>query len=234
MLLGFVVLYLLLSVCIGLWAALKVKSTRDFAVAGRHLSFPMVTATVFATWFGAETVLGLSATFIQDGLSATASDPFGASFCLIVAGLFFARRLYRLDLLTIGDFFRIRYDRAVEVLATICIVISYLGWVSAQIRALGLVFSVLTRGAVSESQGMVLGAVIVLTYTIYGGMFSVAVLDFLQMIVIMAGLFGIAWFISALPEVGVCCQWFSMRRLRGVLPSGLRILRGGCLLLRQA
>lgn len=202
MLLGFVILYLAFSVGIGLWASLKVKNTRDFVVAGRHLSFPVVTATVFATWFGAETVLGLSATFLQEGLSATASDPFGASMCLILAGLFFARKLYRLNLLTIGDFFRIRYNRTIEFLATICIVVSYLGWVSAQIRALGLVFSVISGGKISEHNGMILGMVIVLTYTVFGGMLSVAVLDFVQMIVIMAGLLGIGWYITTLPGVG--------------------------------
>lgn len=202
MLLWFVILYLVLSVGIGLWAALKVKTTRDFAVAGRHLSFPIVTATVFATWFGAETVLGLSATFLKEGLKATASDPFGASMCLILAGLFFARPLYRLNLLTIGDFFRIRYNRLIEILCTICIVISYLGWVSAQIRALGLVFFMISDGQMSEKTGMIVGALIVLTYTTFGGMISVAILDFVQMVVIMVGLLGIAWFVSNLPEVG--------------------------------
>lgn len=202
MLLSFVVLYLILSVGIGLWAARKVKDSRDFAVAGRHLSFPIVTATVFATWFGAETVLGLSATFLKEGLSATASDPFGASMCLILAGLFFARPLYRLNLLTIGDFFRIRYNRVIEILCTVCIVISYLGWVSAQIKALGLVFFIISHGQISEHTGMILGTLIVLTYTAVGGMLSVAILDFVQMLVIMAGLLGIAWFVSSLPEVG--------------------------------
>jgi solute:Na+ symporter, SSS family len=202
MLIWFVILYLFFSVGIGLWAARNVKTTRDFAVAGRHLTFPVVTATVFATWFGAETVLGLSATFLQEGLSATASDPFGASMCLIFAGLFFARRLYRLNLLTIGDFFRLRFNRTIEVLCTICIVVSYLGWVSAQIRALGLVFNIISAGQISEQLGMILGAVIVLTYTTFGGMLSVAVLDFVQMLVIMLGLLGIAWFVSTLPGVG--------------------------------
>ncbi len=202
MLLWFVILYLILSVGIGLWAALKVKNSRDFAVAGRHLSFPIVTATVFATWFGAETVLGLSATFLKDGLKATASDPFGASMCLILAGLFFARPLYRLNMLTIGDFFRIRYNRVIEILCTVCIVISYLGWVSAQIRALGLVFFIISNGQISEHTGMIVGTLIVLTYTAFGGMLSVAILDFVQMVVIMAGLLGIAWFVSSLPEVG--------------------------------
>ena len=198
MILWFVVLYLLISVAIGLYAATRVHNTKDFAVAGRSLPLPIVTATVFATWFGAETVFGISATFVKEGLHGVVADPFGSSLCLILAGLFFARRLYRMNLLTIGDYYRLRYNRSVEVLCTLCIVASYLGWVSAQIKALGLVFNVVSDGAVNQTVGMVIGAAIVLTYTMVGGMFSVAILDFVQITVIMGGMLYIASVISSL------------------------------------
>ena len=198
MILGFVILYLLVSVGIGLYAATRVHTTKDFAVAGRRLPLPIVTATVFATWFGAETVLGISATFVKEGLRGVVADPFGSSLCLILAGLFFAGRLYRLNLLTIGDYYRLRYNRPVEVLCTLCIVASYLGWVSAQIKALGLVFNMVTDGSVSQPLGMVIGAAIVLTYTTFGGMFSVAILDFVQITVIMGGMLYIGSVISGL------------------------------------
>ena len=198
MLIGFVILYLLLSITIGLIAATRVHNSKDFAVAGRSLPLPIVTATVFATWFGAETVLGISATFVKEGLRGVVADPFGSSLCLILAGLFFASRLYRMNLLTIGDYYRVRYNRTVEVLCTLAIVASYLGWVSAQIKALGLVFNVVTDGAVSQPLGMVIGTVIVLTYTTFGGMLSVAILDFVQMTVIMGGMLFIGYVISGM------------------------------------
>lgn len=198
MLIGFIILYLLLSITIGLVAASRVHNSKDYAVAGRSLPLPIVTATVFATWFGAETVLGISATFVKDGLRGVVADPFGASLCLIFAGLFFASRLYRLNLLTIGDYYRVRYNRTVEVLCTLTIVASYLGWVSAQIKALGLVFFVVTDGAISQPLGMVIGTIIVLTYVTLGGMLSVAILDFVQMTVIMGGMLFIGHLISGM------------------------------------
>ncbi len=198
MLIWFVVLYLLVSIGIGLYAATRVHNAKDFAVAGRHLPLPIVTATVFATWFGAETVLGISATFVKEGLGGVVADPFGASLCLILAGLFFASKLYNMNLLTIGDFYRARFNRAVELIAAVCLVVSYLGWVAAQIKALGLVFNVVSGGSVSQEMGMMIGAVIVLTYTTFGGMWSVALLDFVQMTVIMAGMLFIAWFVSGM------------------------------------
>jgi len=196
MLIWFVILYLLFSVGVGLYASKRVHNSRDFVVAGRNLPMPVVTATVFATWFGAETVLGISATFVEEGMGGVVADPFGASMCLILAGLFFAPLLYRMNLLTIGDFYRARYNRAVELIMTVCIMLSYLGWVSAQVVALGLVFNVVTGGAISQEAGMILGLSIVLGYTMFGGMWSVALLDFVQMTVIMAALLLIAVLIS--------------------------------------
>ncbi|MBL8036842.1 MAG: sodium:solute symporter family protein [Nitrospira sp.] len=198
MVLWFVILYLLLSVGIGLFAATRVQNSKDFAVAGRSLPLAVVTATVFATWFGAEAVLGISATFVKEGLRGVVADPFGSSMCLILAGLFFAPRLYRLNMLTVGDYYRYRYNRTVEVLCTLCIVASYVGWVAAQFKVLGLVLNVVTEGGVSQSVGIMIGAVIVLTYTTFGGMFSVAILDFVQISVIMGGLLYIATIVGDL------------------------------------
>jgi SSS family transporter len=196
MVLTFVIIYLLISVCVGLVAATRVHNAKDFAVAGRSLPVPIVMATVFATWFGAEAVMGISATFAKEGLRGVVADPFGSSLCLILAGLFFAPRFYRLNVWTVGDYYRIRYDRRVEVLCTLCIVASYFGWVAAQFKVLGLVLNVVTQGAVSQALGMVIGAVIVLTYTTFGGMFSVAILDFVQLSVIVGGLLYIAGVLS--------------------------------------
>jgi len=197
MLISFVILYLLFSIGIGIYASTRVHNSRDFVVAGRNLPLPVVTATVFATWFGAETVLGIPATFVTEGLSGVVADPFGASMCLIIAGLFFAGRLYRMDLLTIGDYYRARYNRTVELIMTVCIMISYLGWVAAQVTALGLVFNMVSGGAIEQSTGMVIGTAIVLTYTLFGGMWSIALLDFVQMTVIMAALLLIGVLVSS-------------------------------------
>jgi len=197
-LIWFVILYWVISVGIGIYAARYVNNSKDFAIAGRALPMYVVTATVFATWFGAEAVLGIPATFLKEGLKGVVSDPFGSSLCLIFVGMFFARKLYRMNLLTIGDYYRNRFGRRVEVLVTICIVISYLGWVAAQIKALGLVFNVVSGGYISTEAGMLIGAASILVYTLMGGMWSVAITDFLQMIIIVIGMLYIGWEVSGL------------------------------------
>jgi len=197
-LISFVVLYLLGTLGLGVWAGTRIKNTRDFAIAGRSLPLIMVVTTTFATWFGAETVMGIPAKFVQSGLGAIVEDPFGAGTCLILVGLFFATRLYKQNLLTIGDFYRKRYGKGVEVFCSMAIILSYLGWVAAQITALGLVFSVLTNGAMSETAGMIVGTLAVLIYVVVGGFLAVAWTDFIQMIVLVIGLSIIAVFASDL------------------------------------
>src|ERR671938_1135356 len=197
-LITFVVLYLLGTLALGVWAGTRIRNTSDFAIAGRSLPLIMVITTTFATWFGAETVMGIPAKFVQGGLNAIVEDPFGAGTCLILVGLFFAARLYKQNLLTIGGFYRQRFGKGVEVFCSCAIILSYLGWVAAQITALGLVFSVLTGGAMSETAGMIVGTLAVLVYVVIGGFLAVAWTDFIQMIVLVIGLSIIAVFSASL------------------------------------
>lgn len=198
MLVTFVVLYMLITIGIGLFAARRVHNAKDYLVAGRSLPLYMNVATVFATWFGAETVLAVSATFAMDGLSGIPGDPFGASAALFLAALLFARLFYRLNLLTIGDFYKKRYGKGVEVLTSIAITLSYLGWTSAQMTALGLVIHILSGGAVELNHAILGGAAIVMVYTMFGGMWSVAFTDLFQTVIIIIGLSLVAYMVGDL------------------------------------
>jgi len=193
---GFVALYLLASIAVGLYAATRVRDAGDYAVASRRFGTTIATATVFATWFGAETVLGIPAAFWKEGLGGVVADPFAAVACLVLVALVYARPLFRLDAITLGDYFRARFGRTSEILLSLCIAYSYLGWIAAQFVALGLAFDVLSGGAIDLRTGIVIGAAVVLVYTIAGGMWSVALTDFFQAAVIVAGLLYVAWSVA--------------------------------------
>lgn len=199
---AFVLAYIGVSMAIGLYASRRVHNSTDFVLAGRSLPIHVTIATVFATWFGSEAVLGIPATFIDEGLSGVVADPFGAGLCLVFVGMFFAVKLYRMKLMTIGDFYRERYGRTVELLVSIAICISYLGWVAAQVVALGMVIDLVTSGAIRFEWGMVIGIGAVMFYTIFGGMFSVAIMDFIQMALILIGLLVVAYLVSGKVDGG--------------------------------
>jgi solute:Na+ symporter, SSS family len=215
----FVVIYLLGTLAVGVWAGSRIKTTTDFAIAGRSLPLIMVVTTTFATWFGAETVMGIPAKFVQGGLAAVVEDPFGASMCLVLVGLFFAFKLYKMTLLTIGDYYRHRYGRFVEVFCSVAIILSYLGWVAAQITALGLVFSILTNGAMSETTGMIVGTLAVLIYVVIGGFLAVAWTDFIQMIVLVIGLTVIAIFAGNIAGVDKVVNLAAQNNWAQILPA---------------
>lgn len=194
-----VIAYLLISLVAGIIAARRVKTESDFVSAGRKLPFFIATTTVFATWFGSETVLGASSEFAENGMSGVIEDPFGASLCLILVGLFFARPLYRMNLLTFGDYYKVTYGRGAEFVSGIFLVLSYLGWVAAQMVAAGIVIHTVMPG-VSIQLGIIVSSLIVFIYTVYGGMWSVSITDFIQTIMIIAGM--IAAVIILVPEAG--------------------------------
>jgi SSS family solute:Na+ symporter len=191
MLIACVIVYMAATVAVGVYASSRVHGAKDFMVAGRSLPLYMNFACVFATWFGAETVLSVSAKFAHKGLGFVSGDPFGASTCLILVAFFFARTFYRLELLTIGDYYHLRYGKLVEVVTSLGIASSYLGWTSAQLSALGLVINVLFP-QISLNESILIGAVIVTVYTLFGGMWSVALTDVIQTAAIVVGLIVVA------------------------------------------
>ncbi len=183
----FIIAYLVLTLVIGILASRLVKNSGDFILAGRKLPLIIATTTVFATWFGSETVMGASGEFATGGLLAVIEDPFGAALCLILVGLFFARPLYRMNLLTFGDYYKVTFGRKAEFVASFFLIWSYLGWVAAQMLAMGIVLhSVFPE--ISREQGILISSAIVILYTCTGGMWAVSITDFFQTIVIIIGL----------------------------------------------
>ncbi len=190
MLLTFIVLYLLLTLLIGYWASRRVKNTQDFVVAGRKLPLMVAGAAMFATWFGSETVMGAPSEFVDGGLLSVMEDPFGAALCLFLAGLLVAKPLYKLNILTFNDYYRMRYGRLTEFISALLMVPSYLGWIAAQMVAMALLLHVLL--GISMVLGVVICSVVVVFYTLIGGMWAVSVTDFVQTIMIIIGLLVLA------------------------------------------
>src|SRR3989344_3368061 len=182
----FVLIYMLMMIPIGIYASRRVKSSQDYVLAGRHLPFSMALATVFATWFGSETFLGAGSRMAEGGFLSVIEDPFGAGLCLVLIGLFFAKKLYARNDLTIGDYFHTRYNKTVATILSLAIILTYFGWVAAQFVALGIILHMLL--GIPAITGMFFSALIILIYPYAGGMWSVSITDTVQMAVIVVGL----------------------------------------------
>lgn len=191
MLLISILIYLSLTIAVGFWAARKVKGSGDFLLAGRSLPMVLSTSALFATWFGSETVFGASSRFLEGGLFSVIEDPFGAALCLVLFGTFFARRLYNMNLLTLGDYFKVRFGRRTEIVASAFMVPAYFGYTAAQLVALGLISNVVM--GIPVWQGIAISALVVTLYTYAGGMWAISITDFIQSIIIVVGLLILAF-----------------------------------------
>lgn len=190
MLLVFVLIYILVTVVVGLAASRLVKTSGDFILAGRKLPFTLSAFALFALWFGSETIFGASSEFIQHGFLGVIEDPFGGASCLVLYAIFFVKPIYKLNLLTLGDLFRKAYGRKVELVAAFFMILTFFGYIAAQLVALGILLHIIT--GLSMPVCILISAVIVSMYTIAGGMWAISITDFLQSIVIMAGLVWVA------------------------------------------
>jgi Na+/proline symporter len=181
-----IISYLVVTVLVGIWASRRIKTSDDFMLAGRGLPLMLSSAALFATWFGSETVFGASSEFLDGGLYAVMEDPFGAALCLLLFGMFFARRLYAMNLLTLGDYFKIRYGPKIELVASAFLAPPYVGYIAAQLVAMGLILNVVI--GLEIWQGVVVSAAVVTLYTYVGGMWAISIADFIQSIIIILGL----------------------------------------------
>jgi SSS family solute:Na+ symporter len=180
-------IYMAFMLLVGYWSSKRVKNLADFLVAGRRLPFYLAVATLLATWFGAGSCMGASGTAYSKGLMGVISDPFAAGLSLILAGLFYVAFLRRLELLTVTDIFGRYYSRNSEIFASVLMVPVYIGWLGSQMVALGYILNALT--GMDATLGIIIGAIIVLLYTFAGGMWAVTLTDFMQVTILVTGLF---------------------------------------------
>ena len=179
-------LYLLAMLAVGLYASRRVAGSADFLVAGRRLSLPLATATLSATWFGGGLCIGAASAAYGGGFLAVIADPFGAALCLFLAGAFYVRALRRAGVMTVASFFTRRFDVRCGLLASLCTVPAYVGWVAALMVAFGRILQALT--GLDPTAGILLGAAVVLIYTFAGGMWAVTLTDIVQLTVLIAGM----------------------------------------------
>ncbi|MCC5904865.1 MAG: sodium:solute symporter family protein [Balneolaceae bacterium] len=181
-----ILIYVLVQLGIGWWVSRYIKTEADYILAGRQLGYTLGTFTIFATWFGSESVIGASGAIYDGGLAGGTADPFGFGLCLVIMGFVFAAPLWKRKLTTLADLFRQRYSSGVEKLAVLFMVPSTLMWAAAQIRAFG---QVLTASSSLELEIAIgIAATIVIVYTVLGGLLAVAYTDLIQGVILIFGL----------------------------------------------
>lgn len=186
MIIAGLVVYLAIMLAIGLYASRRVEGSADFVVAGRRLGIWLSTGTLAATWFGGGLCIGAASAAYSGGFLAVIADPFGAALCLFLAGLFYVRALRRTGVMTVASFFTHRFSRSSGLLASVCTIPAYVGWVASLMVAFGRILQSLA--GVEPTTAILLGAAVVLVYTFAGGMWAVTLTDFVQLTILIVGM----------------------------------------------
>lgn len=178
--------YLVLQLGISVLASRFIRSESDYLLAGRSLGLFLATFSLFATWFGAETVMGSSGAIAANGLSGSRADPFGYTICLLLMGFLVAGALRARNYVTVSDFFADNFGRRNEILATCVMIPTSLIWAAAQIQAFALILAAISPLTVSTA--LVIAVGVVVAYTWLGGLMGDVVTDVLQGAIVMLGL----------------------------------------------
>lgn len=190
--------FLALQLGVGIWISRRIASESDYLLAGRSLGYVLVTFSIFATWFGAETVIGSAGSVHREGFSIASAEPFGYGLCLILMGALLARPLWSRKLTTLADLYRQRFGPGVERLAAVLLIPSSVLWAAAQVRAFGQVIA--TAGELDVSLAIGLGAAFTIGYTMFGGLLADAITDVMQGGLLAIGL--VVMLVAVVLEVG--------------------------------
>jgi Na+/proline symporter len=198
--LALILLYLAFQLGIGVWVSRRIHTESDYLIAGRQLGYVLATFSIFATWFGAETIVGAAGTAFDEGVSLGSAEPFGYAVCLILMGLVFAAPLWRRGLTTLADLFRMRYSVSVERVAAVILIPSSILWAAAQVRAFGHVIATASNWDVDLAIGIAAGFTVL--YTMFGGLLVDAITDVIQGVVVLLGLVVLLVFVMIRLDAG--------------------------------
>ncbi len=179
-------IYLAVMLGIGFYASRKSHSLADFIVAGRTMPFWICTISIFATWFGGGPMTGSAAAAYDGNILFIIADPLAAGVALFLTGLLFARLYRRSMRLTWIELFEVRYGTLASVTAAIIDIIVHIIWLGGMLFVFGVVFETLTGAP--QSIGILGGLLVIIVYTMVGGLWAVALTDFLQMLIVVVGL----------------------------------------------
>lgn len=203
--------YLGVQLAVGLWVSRRVRSETDYILAGRSLGLGLGSFSIFATWFGAESIQGAAGALYEDGLSGGSADPFGYVLCILLVGLVFARPLWARGYTTFGDLFRERYSPGVERVVILLVVPTSVIWAAAQVRAFGNVMS--HASAVPLEWAITAAAAFVMLYTSAGGLLADAWTDLVQGLAIVTGLVVLAGVLLVSGDIQRAWQQVPIERL---------------------
>ena len=182
-----VVLYLMLTLLVGVFAGRNIKSMKDFSVSAKIFPTSVLVSTIFATWMGGDDLIGVSERIYSVGLAFFVTS-LGQSLSLFFHAYVIAPKIIRgfANKVSIGEIMGDLYGKPGQVMSGIANVLFSIAYVAVQVKAIGCVCNLFL--GVSHFYGTIIGSFIVIAYSSFGGIRSVVFTDVLQFGILIVGI----------------------------------------------
>ncbi|MEM4061951.1 MAG: sodium:solute symporter family protein [Desulfurococcaceae archaeon] len=181
------VVYLLALAAIGVLTTKYARTFEEYAVAGRRMKLWLAFSTVAATWIGGGITIGVAGRAYAGRFIGAWGVAIGFSLTLFLLGLFYAGPLRKLNLYTLADYYTTRFAKNwIGGLSAIIMFIAYVFAVTAQLTAGAVLLSAVFGWDLTVS--VLVTGLIIIFYTYLGGLWAVALTDFLQLVITFIGI----------------------------------------------
>lgn len=178
-----IIVFLGIVLLVGLRCARNSNTMKEYSIANKRYSTPVMVATIFATLIGGGSTIGLSSKVFDIGiifLITCLSIPLGK----ILIARYIAPRIEMFrGMITVGDMMESFYGKRAKVVTGIAGTLLSIGYVGAQIVALGYMSNMLL--GIPYEWGLILGASVVVLYSSFGGVQAVTATDVVQFAVLI-------------------------------------------------
>jgi len=195
-----IVIYLAVMICIGLYNSRKVKSLGDYVIAGKKIPFWTNVHSISATLMGAGATMGSAGLIYAVGISGVWL-PFMSYIAGALSGVFFARKLWHSGAITLPDIMGKRYTKRVHDAYTVVALFSAISVSASQMLAMGLIAQEILQIDLVWAMGI--AAMVMIAYTVLGGLFAVATTDVLNMSLLAIGVMIILPFVGLIEAGGM-------------------------------
>ncbi|CAL8124478.1 unnamed protein product [Orchesella dallaii] len=183
-----ILIFYIVILAVGIWAGRKGSkdgSEEEFMLAGRNIGVVVGIFTMTATWVGGGYINGTAEVIYTTGL-VWCQAPFGYSLSLVIGGIFFAKKLRKQGYVTMLDPLQDSFGERMGGLLFLPALCGEVFWAAGILAALGATLSVIIE--LDRNTSVIFSACIAVFYTLFGGLYSVAYTDVIQLVCIIVGL----------------------------------------------
>src|SRR3989339_182978 len=207
-----IIVTLFLSLFLGLMGGKYVKGkVENFFVAGRKMAIPLVGLALFAQAIDGNATMGNTSLAFDFGFWAGAAYPIGLAISLFLLGKFFAPKLHEMKLLTLADFFKKKFDRKIELTASILMLLSFSLLLAGNLAAISILLH--SFFGINYQTAVIIISFIVLAYCVAGGIIADMISDVFQISLFVIGLLLCAIFIIS--KFGITDVLFTQEFISG-------------------